>query len=287
MRRPPGEANALDRAAATGARLARSAVDAELVLVSALQAAPADVVADRRAARFDGSRQDAPDGGQYPVGFGRRQRCPKPARVDAGRTTRLVRIDIADTGEDGLVEKEGLQRTAGRLDGRTPLGGGGVPRFGAQFAAEEHGRAGLVGIVGDAAEAAGIAEPQFVAVVERERQVRVVGSHGPGRGDRELTGHAEVDEQDAAIVEFDEQPLAPPRDGLNATADHMCPPRFRPRPTQGLLPRPHGQDSPANEERPQIAGDSLDFGEFGHGFSLDIRRGCFKFVGQGSPLLFR
>src|SRR3954453_6412554 len=48
VRGPPGQADALDRRATARARLPRPAVDAELLLVLALQPRPADVVADAR-----------------------------------------------------------------------------------------------------------------------------------------------------------------------------------------------------------------------------------------------
>src|SRR5436309_736813 len=88
MRRAAGQAGARDGAAATPARLAGATVDAELVLILALQPRAADVIADARAALLDGVRQHCGDGLAQAAGLGGTQVLAAAGRVHPGHEQR-------------------------------------------------------------------------------------------------------------------------------------------------------------------------------------------------------
>src|SRR5205814_6873940 len=116
-RRRAGEAGAPARGAARPARLAGPAVDGEIILEPAAQPRPADVVADGRAAVLDGPGEYRLDRVAEPVGLGERQRLALAPRVQLCQEARLVGVDVADPGDDGLVEQDGLEGARRPADG--------------------------------------------------------------------------------------------------------------------------------------------------------------------------
>ena len=77
-----------------------------------LAAGAVDVVAERRAAIADGVAEDASDGAmeaaRFVGGEGRRLTLGMESRGKQG----FVGVDVADAGDDPLVEKNGLDRGA-------------------------------------------------------------------------------------------------------------------------------------------------------------------------------
>jgi hypothetical protein len=74
-----------------------------------LLAIPAHVITNTGAALFDGTIQDCPNGAAKPIGFMSMHRFPLSIRMKPSLKQRFVRIDIADPGQDTLVQQDGLE----------------------------------------------------------------------------------------------------------------------------------------------------------------------------------
>src|SRR5438128_1415128 len=80
MRRAPRQPDPANGDAATHARFASASVNAELVLVTALQPGTADVIADARSAPVDGAAQHSGDGAAQPIRLDGRGHAPQLSR---------------------------------------------------------------------------------------------------------------------------------------------------------------------------------------------------------------
>jgi hypothetical protein len=65
-------------------------------------------------------------------------------------------------------------------------------------------------------------------------------------------------------------------DALDSTTDELCFPRFRPRLPQWLPAAADAEQASTDQQRAQVAGDGLDFGELRHPVSFDGSGGGFK-----------
>src|SRR5438309_2313455 len=106
----PRQAHTLNERGARRTRLAGAAVDRELVLKSAAQPRPADVVADGRTAPLDRPRQHRLD--RFPqtislVGF---EALAGAGRVQLRAEARFVGVDVPDASDHALVEQDALER---------------------------------------------------------------------------------------------------------------------------------------------------------------------------------
>src|SRR4051794_28707902 len=108
--RAAADGDADDRPAAAQALLALPRVDEELVLHRALLAAGVAVVVDRGAAGVDPGLQRRDDPLAQRLQVLRLHRAGGRERVQLSAEERLVGVDVADAGDAGLVEEEGLQR---------------------------------------------------------------------------------------------------------------------------------------------------------------------------------
>src|SRR3954447_12438876 len=97
-----------DRVAAAQALLPLPRVDEELVLHRALLAAGVPVVVDRGAAGVDPSLQRRNDPVAQRLQVLRLHRAGGRERVQLGPKERLVRVDVADARNAGLIEEKGL-----------------------------------------------------------------------------------------------------------------------------------------------------------------------------------
>src|SRR5207253_2407247 len=87
--------------------------------------------------------------------------------VEAGEEEAFIDIDVAQAGDEGLIEQGGLDRPFGGGETLEEVGGTEGERLGAEV--------GVVGIGAqpeDAAEAAGVDEAKLQAVAEVEDEVR-------------------------------------------------------------------------------------------------------------------
>src|SRR3954469_5401883 len=171
--RAAADDDADDRAAAAQALLALPGVDEELVLHRALLAAGVAVVVDRGATGVDPGLQRRDDPVAQRLQVLGLHRAGGRERVQLGPEERLVGVDVADPGNAGLVEEEGLQR---RLPPRRHLPQRLRGELGRERLDAELREALLQPRVLDQeglAEAAWIGEPELAAVVEHEPRPQV------------------------------------------------------------------------------------------------------------------
>ena len=214
----------LDRPAAARARLAGALVDLQVLLHRAI-AVGRGVVVDRASAPHDRLGQDPPDlVVQMPL-VRRAQRAGRPERVESGRPQRLVGVDVADPGDERLVEQERLEparplaQPASEVADRERR----VERLGPERREDRaaadlgHQLAGhrVAAVEPDLPELADVAEAHLAAVgqLEDEPHVRVHGCLG--RDDEQLAGHLEVDGQGGIAGQVDDDLLGAPPDGLD------------------------------------------------------------------------
>src|SRR5690349_17386891 len=101
-----------DRSAAARAWLARAVIHLELLLHPTLAAARVAVVAARRAAETDALAQHEADRLAQPRDLIGTQRARGPQRMDARPPEGLDGVDVPDTGDRALIEKQRLDRGA-------------------------------------------------------------------------------------------------------------------------------------------------------------------------------
>jgi len=106
-----------------------------------------------------------------------------------------------------------------------------------------------------------------------EDQVRVGLDRGLGRDDRELPGHAKMDDEGPFAIEAEDDPLAAPLDSVDDLAAQLPVPLRLPGRAQRQATGPnHQADAPAGHHWPQVADHCFDFGQFGHGAPREGRR---------------
>lgn len=186
--------------------------------------------------------------------------------MDPGAEERLGGVDVADADEGRGVHQKGLDR------GPAPRGERGQVRSGdrrlerfpsepeeVRIALELPGR----GDEGEA-EATRIAQAQFLAGVELERQVLVRLAAGFERRQRQAPAHAEMDDQGSTPLEVDEKVLAPPPKSLDPPTAQAA---ERP-PVERLAQRrrvdAHPLDAPPRQPTLEAAPQDLDLGELRH-----------------------
>ncbi len=98
----------LDGPTAARARLAGPLVDLQPLLHRPV-AVGRGVVVDGAAAALDRLGEDPPERLVEVALIGRPQRPSRPQRVEPGGPQRLVGVDVADAGDERLVEQERLQ----------------------------------------------------------------------------------------------------------------------------------------------------------------------------------
>jgi hypothetical protein len=106
--RSAGQSDPPDGTPAARAWLTRPAVDSKFVLVFSLPAVPAHVIANAGAALLNRSIQDRHNGAAKPIRFLRMHRAACSIRMKPGLKQCFIRIDIADTGQNALVQQHCL-----------------------------------------------------------------------------------------------------------------------------------------------------------------------------------
>lgn len=165
----PAERNPADGRAAVEARFSGAVVDAKVVLMFAAAIYPINA----GAVVFDGRIQGLADASPQGAGFGLGECIAAPLRMQAGAVQRFVGVNVADPGDDGLIEQECFERAAARSEERPQClrGETARQRFGAQPAGY------FIRIVNqvEAAKFSAVAEPQVFAVVKMQNGVLVFG----------------------------------------------------------------------------------------------------------------
>ena len=196
-----------------------------------------------------------------------RWRGDSPARLQ-----RLARIDVAEAGDDALVEERDLQR-------RTLAGAGASERRAVEIVASgsvpsTERRVGVEPGRGDQihhAEAARIVERHHGSARHLEHHVVVqsrVGMVEPAR-----SRHAEMHEQGLVGRQVGEEILAAARQRPRPSAAQPRREASRKRPPQIPAPHQHALEAGAVHHRLELAADRLHFRQFGH---------CLRISGPGS-----
>ena len=191
MGRTRADDDPLDRPPAARARFAGALVDLQAFLHRAI-AVGRRVVVDRAPATLDGLGQDGPDRVVQPSFVGRPERPGGPQRMEPGGPQRLVGVDVADAGQERLVEQQRLEPAGSSPDPAPEVthGEGRIERLrserredrrpadlGDQVAAQR-----IAAVQPDPAELADVAEPELPAVGQLEDQpdIRVLRAVRPG-----------------------------------------------------------------------------------------------------------
>ena len=218
-------------AAFSGARLALAVISLEAMLKAAEPAVGALVVAQRRAAGLDGIRQHGLDGGDQSFRFFgglarfRGQRAGALQRRNAGAMQRLAGVDVAEAGDQFLVEQRRLDRGGLAFEARRePFGRkGGAERLDAEALEQSvlveplgpdqvhQPEAPRVGVT----HLSAVAEMKHDMLMLRHFPSRLLPAGEPiGMVDAEAPGHAEMHHQHFAVVEPGEQIFGAPVERL-------------------------------------------------------------------------
>jgi len=125
------------------------------------------------------------------VELGAGEAASRAAGADAGMEEAFVGVDVADAGEERLIEQCGFDgKLAAAEEGGKFFGGDGE---GFETGGGEGFFTGEVAEF-EAAEAARVYEAELFAALETEAGVGVRGDFGVRRGNEQAAGHAEVDD---------------------------------------------------------------------------------------------
>ena len=243
------------------------------------------VVVDRGAASLDRFCQHRPDRPVEPCLIRRAKALGATEGVQACLPEGLVGVDVANAGEEGLIEQQ-------RLEAALP-----PPEAGAESPQREFVRQGLRAVLAEqvagrrrrryesavglapvhphAPELAHVAEAQLAAIgqVEDDPHMAVEGSVG-GRHE-DLAGHLQLDRQGELAAQLEEHELRTPPDRFDAPARH--PTRELPGWHAGDGSRPVKApvgDDRSHDEAAEVAGDGLDLRELRHGRSASWPPSC-------------
>ena len=167
---------------------------------------------------------------------------------------RLVGVDVADAGQEVLVQQQRLEPaappresiSAKRAAVKSSASGSAPLRQHARRPRPRPAARGLVAPVQpDPPELAHVAEPQLTAVGQRQNEMDVAILRSAGRDDEELAGHLEMDGQDGrfgqppGLHRSIARPIARPASQAPARARRAaaCPVARRPRSRGPPLPR--------------------------------------------------
>lgn len=186
-----GKKKSANGSPAAEAGLPGSQVDTMLKLEKSPYPVRIDVIGDRGASKLNGVLQDLAQREPEAFQFGFRETSSASAGPDAGTIEALVRVNVADTGKQLLVQQSGL-------DGQASLaeeGGKRIPGDTQRFCA----RCGK-GLVPcqvtkvQASETPGVDKAHLAAACESQTDVGVDCDRRVRRGDEQAASHAEVDD---------------------------------------------------------------------------------------------
>jgi hypothetical protein len=280
MGRAPTHDDPPDGSAAPVARFAGPLVDLEVLLHRAV-AFRRGVIVDGTAAPFDRLGQHVAQADVKPADVVGSEGVSVAQRVQSGAPQRLVGIDVPHAGEEVLVHQQRLEAaTAAREQGGEPLRSEVVGEWlrpcreypgGLTFNRQAADR--IAAVEAQAPELAHIAKAQLTAVRQRKYDVDVAILRRAGGHDEELTCHLEVDCQDGwlrgpgslARRQPDEKLLPAPADSVDLASHYRGGESAGFVTAQGRWPvGAHAHDPRTRNQGPQVAGDSLDFGQLGH-----------------------
>jgi hypothetical protein len=221
------------------------------------------IVRDGRAAARDRLVEDRAHRGDDAPAVVARQACGAAARSEPARKSMLAHVDVAEPRDLTLVHQE-------RLDARPPAAGareqpGGIDRRVERVDAGSHDRRQLVGRQHvEATEATRVVVDEGPPVIERHLDVIVDQGQPMGPGERQATGHAQVDEPEPAVVERRHEVLAGPTHAPEAAASEARGEVGRDRRPQARLANHDLHHRATLERGRETARDRLDLGQLRH-----------------------
>lgn len=199
MGRSASDDDAMDGGLAGGAGLVGAIVDFMKVLEAAGPTIAIDIVADGGAAITDGQAQDGFDRLVESVDLLGGELAGAGEGMDVGGKEGFIHIDIAESGDEGLVEEGGLDGAARAGELMSKLGCGQGEGFRAEV-----GVGLLEGEIPDPAKTTRVAETKLggacgMGVAKADDQV-CMGTRGDGRiFEGKLAGHAQMDAEDVGL----------------------------------------------------------------------------------------
>ncbi len=249
------------------------AVDRVLILECSRLALGISVISEGGAALGDGGLKDLGDGVGETGGLGLGDGVSAPQGGELGLEQGFVDVDVAQAGDEVLVEQGGFEPPPGFAESgveRLRLEGRGIGAQGGDVTCEELGQ---IGVDVEVAEASRV-DALDAGMGQAEDEVGV-GLGGPGvcaGGARrrvgvgeDLSGHAQVDRQCGALVGGGEDELfSVAEDLVERLADQTVGIPLAVVGAQGV----HSKNGLGRDEGREGAADGFDFGKLGHGRSV-------------------
>ena len=191
-----------------------------------------------------------------------RNRTCGPPRIDACAIQGFADIDVAEPGNDMLIEKDELDCGAPASEPPFQFACSKVEGFGAERHEWRPGRK-LVRLEKiERTEAPGIIERKPPAFLRFYDEVIVLRSFR--WIDPPVAGHSQMKHERIAAIGLDQAVFCPPAKSDHASPDKPLAKIHRKRTPQVRPPRLDLRDTPALEDLSQSADGRLDFGQLGH-----------------------
>ena len=227
-------------------------------------------VGNRGAAHRDGPLKNDLKGFSQGAGFGASETNAEFGRVNSGAPEALIGVDVADTPEHRLVQKQSLHARAAPADARGKFFGIDEQWFGAK--SFELGRKRSVFEVGDPAEAARVGVAQLATIIKKEANMGVLflGLSWARRG--EVSRHSKVNKEcsrlfailcDSASGQSQKHEFAVTLNACDGLARKKLLQRARIIDEIGF-PKPDGKNASAGDGFLQSARDGFNFRKFRH-----------------------
>jgi len=188
-----GNDDAANRRAAAVAGQPFTSVSAMAALIVSRLTGSVDKVGDGGAAHGDGVTENVLQRTPQFRSFLWNQRRTETRGMDLGSPETFVGVDISDTAQDGLVEKQSLDARTARADAVGKGLGLDFKRLSAE--SQEFVVQRLTREISHAAEAARVGVAELAAIIEFEPNVGVLFVRFGSGLRREMAGHAEMNEQ--------------------------------------------------------------------------------------------
>src|SRR4029077_12203180 len=177
-----------------------------------------DVIDDRRASCRNAVFQNLLDRRVEGPAFTRREPMRPPARTDSSPKKCLVRVDIADPGEERLIEQGRFDRAPAGLHDSLEFGFREIATNGLGTELRREGAGGdqlLLSAEQQPPELAWVVVTQLQPAIEKRPEVRVLDRRLFRLPHPKMPGHAEVDDQTLiVVVQWHDEIFAASFDGL-------------------------------------------------------------------------
>lgn len=272
-----GDNHAANFGAAAIARFAFAGVGAMLLLIPARLAFGIEKIGDGRTVHGDGFSEDLLESAVERGGLLRAERRREPRGMNFCAPETFIGVDITDAAKKRLIEEKSFDAGAAGAKLHQEIGCGDFERIGAE-ARQLFFEKRLIQI-GETAKAARVGVAQLAGIIEAHEDVGVLGVRLRGGKGTDLTGHAEMNEKRGGSGvavggrrsgrirmngrEAKKHEFAVAVHCFNAAAGQVL---FE---SGGIVDevgfaKADGQDTTAEDRAAKAAGDSFDFGEFGH-----------------------